>query len=116
MAVKDNTLDFPVVAGRDMAVVAWALAQGDEGKPVPLAAYADRTVQVVGIFGGASVALMGSNNGTDYETLTDPQGNALTFASKRMECVMELPLYVKPVATGGDGTTAINVILTGRKQ
>lgn len=89
-----------------------ALANGDDGAPAQFFGAADRTVQVDGVFGaGGAVVLEGSINGTDYHTLTDPQGNALTFTSARLETVMELVRYIRPRVTNGDGSTALNVTL-----
>lgn len=72
----------------------WTLAQGETGDALPFSQYTDRSVQVTGTFGGATVAVQGSNDGTNWSTLTDPQGNDLTFSGARIESVNEATLRV----------------------
>lgn len=63
-------------------IIVWSgLLQGDDGQPMPFSAYTDKSVQVTGTVGGASLAFEGSNDGVNYHTLTDPQGNALLFTA-----------------------------------
>jgi hypothetical protein len=98
-------------------IVTWQLGQGDDGEPVSLTNSADRTVQVLGTFGGASVVLEGSLEPTpvNYATLTDPQGNNLSIAAAKIESVTELVNFIRPRVVGGDGTTAITVHLLLRR-
>jgi hypothetical protein len=97
-------------------LVTWSgLLNGDDGARVTLTDFPDRTVQIVGTFGaGGSVNFEGSNNGTDWAVLTDPQGNPITKTAAAMEFVTETPRYVRPRVTGGDGTTDLSVILFAR--
>jgi hypothetical protein len=99
-------------------LVTWSgLLNTDDGDPFEGAEFADRTAQVFGTFGAAgSVQLEGSNNGTNWNILADPQGNALTFTTGRIEQVLELPRFIRPLVTAGDGTTNLKVILAGRKS
>lgn len=69
-----------------------------------------------GTFGaGGSVALQGSNDGTNWFNLTPA---ALTAAGAFVNAtavtgglgVTEHPKYIRPTVTAGDGTTAITVI------
>lgn len=93
-------------------MVVWeALTTTDtEGAPAELIAYSDRSVQVVGTFDGASLQLQGSNDGTNYKVLTDPQGNALTFTTTNIEAIAELTRYIKPVVTvAGSGGADLDV-------
>lgn len=93
----------------------WDLQQGDDGRREVHQDYADRSVQVSGTFGGASVDIEGSNDGSNWSTLNDPQGNALTFSGgSRIEAILELSRYIRPKVTGGDGTTAILVSMLVR--
>jgi hypothetical protein len=41
--------------------------------------------------------------------VTDPQGNALSFTTAKIECISELVRYIRPRVTGGDGTTSLTV-------
>lgn len=83
---------------------------GDDGAPLHFAQYTDKSVQVVGTFGlGGTLRFEGSNNGTDWSVLTDPQGNPLDFTSAKIEMVSEATLYVRPRVTAGDDTTNLSV-------
>lgn len=91
-------------------VASWPhLAQGDDGAPLGCAQYTDRSFQVVGTFGGASVVVEGTNDGVNWATLTDPQGNNLTFTSAKIEMVSEATLKIRPRVIGGDVTTDLTV-------
>lgn len=52
-------------------------------------------MHVFGTFGSATVTIEGSLNGVDWATLTDPQGNALTFTSARIEAISEATVHLK---------------------
>jgi len=82
-----------------------------DGTRVQLNRYPDKTVQVDGTFGAAGqVTIQGSNDGTTWATLSDPQGNLLVITSAGIKAISENPLYIRPLAAG-DGTTALNVRL-----
>ena len=117
MATRSPAIIQP--GGEDVdhaTLVTWSgLLNGDDGARVTLSDFPDRTVQIVGTFGaGGSVNFEGSNNGTDWAVLTDPQGNLITKTAAAMEFVTETPRYVRPRVTGGDGTTDLSVILFAR--
>lgn len=101
------------VTGRDKKLirVKWeGLLNGDDGTPVEMGAWPDRSVQVIGTFGtGGSVSLEGSNDGTTWKALTDPQGNATTFTAAGIEAITELTWKIRPRCTAGDGTTDLDV-------
>lgn len=67
------------------------------------------SVQVTGTFGGATIALQVSNDGTNYVTLKDGIGNDITFSAAGMREFSTAALYLKPTSSGG---TADNVIVT----
>jgi hypothetical protein len=101
---------------RSMVFVWSAIANGDEGEPIPFSAYADKSAQVTGTFGaGGSVRIEGSNDGTNWAALTDPQGNNLDITTAKIEMVTEATLLVRPRVTAGDGTTAISVALFAKE-
>lgn len=100
----------------DVYVVQWpAMGNGDTGTAVAMSGGSDRSVQIAGTFGGATVVLEGSNDGTNYATLTDPQGNAISKTTAAIEAVSELTRYVRAVTTGGTGTN-LNVTLIAKGQ
>lgn len=94
-------------------VATWpAMQSGDDGQPIELANFADRSVQVVGDFGvGGNVRIEGSLDGTNYATLTDPQGNALDITTAKIEAITELVRWIRPRVTAGDGSTNLTVIM-----
>jgi hypothetical protein len=108
-------------------MVRWTgLATNDDGEWFTGALeYGDRCVQVAGTFGPATLAIQGTNfltpenlstTPTNGIVLTDPQGGNLSgINSARIETIMEVPAAVRPVLTGGDGTTTLTVIFTGRR-
>ena len=110
----------PIIKGRkpvdaqfphECATFTWAdLADGDEGEAVQYGSFSDRSVQFVGTFGGGTVMFEGSNDGVNYATLSDPQGNPLSKTSAGIEAVLEATRYVRPRVSGGAGG-AITVIL-----
>jgi hypothetical protein len=88
----------------------WAnMGANDDGAPAINSQYTDRSFQVAGTFGGATVVIEGTNDGTNWATLTDPQGNNLSFIGPKIEMVAEASWKIRPKVTGGDGSTAITV-------
>lgn len=115
MATVAFTREFPNSLNQLCPIITWAnMANNDDGAPVELAQYADRSVQITGVFAGASCVIEGSNDGVNYATLTDPQGNALTLSSAKIEAVIELVRYLRPRVTGGDGTTNLTITMLMR--
>lgn len=88
------------------------LLNGDNGDAVDTSGLPIKTVHVYGTFGtGGSISIEGSNDGSNYHVLTDPQGIALTFTAAAIERVSENPRYIRPRVTAGDGTTNLSVKL-----
>lgn len=106
-----GTID-PTVKPALVGVTAqWSgLATGDDG-----AAYAtngkEKSVQVTGTFGGGTVAMQGSNDGTNWVALNDIAviANPCSFTSTGLKGILQMPKYVRPVVTGG---TASAIIVT----
>jgi hypothetical protein len=89
----------------------------DNGAPIPFAEWADRSVQAVGTWGtGGTLKWQGSNDGTNWVDLTDPQGNAISKTSNFVEGVLEITRYARPFVSAGDGTTDIDVFVVCRRQ
>ena len=68
--------------------------------------YVDHTIQVAGTFGGATIALHGSNDGVTYTQLTDQANAALTCTTTCLKSIQQPALYIKPVVSGG---TTVNL-------
>lgn len=110
-----NSIDDNNVA-RSFRVIRWTpMVNGDIGAATDLfmAHYRDRAVQAFGTFGtGGTVTVQGSMDGTNWTTLHDPQGNALTFTAAGIKEVAEVCPYLRPNITAGDGTTSLTVLAT----
>lgn len=76
----------------------------------------DLSVQVTGTFGGATVVLQGSNDGSTWATLTDHAGNAVSFTAAGLKSVAEATAYVRPLLSGGSGSTITVNMATGGKE
>lgn len=98
------------------AIVQWSgMLNTDDGTPIDMVAFPDRSVQVTGTFGaGGNLRIEGTIDGTTWATLTDPQGNALDFTAAKIEAISELVRRVRPRVTAGDGTTNLVVSLLVR--
>ncbi len=117
MATRPSVTTFPYETSLDVALTTWAgLFADDDGEAVRLAVYSDRSIQVTGTFGGASVTIAGSNDGITYHALTDTAGDPLTLTAGALKQIVELPVFLKPRVFGGDVTTDIKVLLSGRKS
>jgi hypothetical protein len=78
-----------------------------DGTPIEWAQYSDRCVQAVGTWGGATLSIEGSNDGTNWATLSKAAtGTDLTFTANGLEQIIETPRYVRPkLTTAGVGAT-----------
>lgn len=88
-----------------------------DGAAIGAIQFADRSVQVSGTFGaGGSLSIQGSNDGSNWFTLNNAQGTAATFTSAGLKQVVELPRYIRPFVSAGDGTTSLTVVMVARRQ
>ena len=83
------------------------------GTPVVSGRYPDKTAQATGTFGAsASIALDGSNDGTNWFACTNATGSAIALtAATQGDLMVENPLYIRPILTNGDGSTDIDVVV-----
>ena len=103
--------------GPEAFIFSWTLANGETGEAVDFPAFADRSVQVTGTFGsGGNAKIEGSNDGTNYAVLTDPQGNALDITAAKIEAVTEVTRSIRPRISAGDGSTALTITLLVRRN
>lgn len=104
--------------GDKIITITWSgLLNTDTGRPVELPLYADKCAQVIGTFGaGGNLRMQGSNDGTNWAALTDPQGNDVNITATKFEQLLELTRYVRPNVTAGDGTTNLSVVMILRRS
>lgn len=115
MANVAGTINQPSTG--QILVVTWAsMANGDVGITADYPRWADRNVQIFGTFGaGGSIKIEGSNNGTNWVTLTDMAGNSCVFTAAGVKMIQENVMWVRPSVTAGDGTTSLTAILVARR-
>ena len=102
-------------ADRTVHVVTWTpFSATDTGQAYELPASADRSIQFSGTFGSSTMVLEGSLDGTNYETLTDPQGNAISKTATGIEQIMEVTRYIRPRCTVASGATITATLLVRR--
>jgi len=72
------------------------------------------SVQVTGTFGGATITLQGSNDGTNFVTLKDSAGTAISVTAAGMAEFSTAALFIKPTSSGGTSDdVTVTVILRG---
>lgn len=117
MATRAATTEYPFETSLDVAVTTWTgLQADDDGEPVRLAVYSDRSIQITGEFDGASITIGGSNNGVTYHALTSTDSVILTLTEAALKQIVELPVYLKPRVFGGGAATNLTVIMAGRRS
>jgi hypothetical protein len=97
----------------------WALTTANsDGAPVHAAEWADRTWQATGTFGGATVAFQGSNDGSNWFSMTNAAGGAaIALTAAGGATTIESPYYVRPNLTVvGSGATITVTLLARRAQ
>ena len=74
------------------------------------------TFQVNGTFGvGGVVVVEGSNNGVNWYTLNDQANLAVSFSAAGLKTVRDVPLYMRPRVSAGDGSTSVTVVAAFQK-
>lgn len=119
MATRTPAITYGPNGQKNAVLVVWSgMLNGDDGAPFEHADFGDKSIQFQGTAGaGLSVNLEGSNDGTNYAVLTDPQGNAITkTAVGTLEVVSENTRYTRPRVTAGDGTTNLTISLWARRN
>lgn len=104
--------------GVPACIITWTgLLNTDTGSAIELVDYPDKTVTITGTFGtGGTLVMQGSNDGTNWFSLTDPQANAISKTAAAMEAILEAPRYMRPNVTAGDGSTSLTVQVCCRRS
>lgn len=114
-------VDVPLnTYGDNVQVCTWtALLQStsDTGQPFECPGASDRSVQLGGTLGTGGIALIqGSNDGTNWASLKDPQGNVITLdVIGEIAQVAEITRWIRPSVSAGDGATSLTVTLVARR-
>ena len=103
--VRPNTLEY-----QGIVIIQWPnVTSADTCAPVELCKYNERSIQLSGTLGTATVSLDGSLTGTVYETLLDHNGVPVSLDCNGVRQLSVLTRYAKPVLTGADGTTSVTI-------
>ncbi len=110
MATVNPTLSH---RGGDTDVATFALTSTNrDGAPIPVERKKEIYASVTGTWGGATVVMQGSNDGSNWFTLDDRAGVAVSLTADGASAVADLPLLIRPylsVAGAGADLTAIVV-------
>ena len=119
MAAVSPTFNNSVKPGDGSVVLAtWSglNSSNNVGAAVEFPAHADRSVQFEGTYDSATAVLQGSNDGTNWGTLYDGQGNALSSTSNAApKQIVEITRFIRPSTSGGGGSQAINCTIIMRR-
>ena len=112
------SLTGPLWIGKSSIMAQWDLVAADTaGDAAEFPDQTDAVVTLTGTWAGATVVIEGSNDGTTYVTLTDPQGNAISKTQNAVEQITEVPRYIRPSKSGGSGATIrVMIKATGAKR
>lgn len=112
MATRQLTIDHNVSRSGGAKAVTWTgLLNTDDGAPLAMSEWSERTFQVFGTFGtGGTLVIEGSNNGTTWNPVSNRAGSALSYTAAGINRTQDYPLFVRPRVTAGDGTTNLTVI------
>lgn len=112
MAVIQPTALGAGNASSSTKTYAWLnVTNADTCAALDLSQFPDRSIQITGTPNSATAVIQGSNDGTNYVTLNDLQGNALSFTATGLKGIAELVRYIRPSATGGGGSQSLNFYL-----
>lgn len=105
------------VGGDDsVAIYTWALTSANtDGLPIEWVQWADRCFTGTGTWGGATLTIQGSNDGSTWVTLNNAQGTAATATADKALQIVEVPRFVRPNLTTAGVGAAVTVILCARR-
>lgn len=110
-AIKPSALSLPGFGDRGQVVTWTPVTESDTCLPFENPGRSDRSVQVEGTFGGATITIEGSNDGTNWHTLHDGSGTALTFTSADLRQVLEVTRYIRAKTASGSGSSVTVTLL-----
>jgi len=94
-------------------VISWQLTNGDDGQFLEVVDWADRCISVEGAFGAGGTCIIEGRNtpGGQWFTLTDQQGNQLSFTQAGLKHIFEFCRQIRPRVTAGDASTALTIAI-----
>jgi hypothetical protein len=116
MATVSPTIDFVSAQAAKVPRVSWdSIVTGDTINPLPVAAQAAiaGAVQFSGTFGGATIGLQVSNDGTTYFDMKELGGTVISATAAALFEFTTAAMFIRPVITGG-AANSVNVKLVMR--
>lgn len=97
-------------------LISWAsIGDSDTCTAIEMPGSQFKSFQVTGTFSSATVVCEGSNDGTNFITLHDLNGNAVSFTSAGLKSVEEVVRYIRPKSTGGSTSSTTASLLLVRR-
>jgi hypothetical protein len=95
----------------------WTITTADHtGAAMENVQWADRSAQFQGTFGGATIILEGSNDGTNYQLLKQAAGGSdISFTSAGIAQLLEVCRYLRPRLSAVGSGASIVVSLVARR-
>ena len=90
------------------------IGDSDTCTAVAVPGYTEHSVQVTGTFSSATVIIQGSNNNTDFVTLLDTAGNAISMTATGLKAIAHAPLYIRPSSSGGSSSATVVTLVSRR--
>lgn len=108
--------------GSDVMLIRWTplTTANSDGDWIAIPQHRDITVQVFGTFGaGGTITMQGTNevvaSPTAPFTMLDSATAVLTFTAAAGKQAVTSPHRIRPLLSGGDGTTSLTVIVACRR-
>jgi hypothetical protein len=103
MASVNATISRDTAPGA--VIVTWALTSADTGTAFQLPAAGDMTCHIFGTFGGATITMQGSSDGTNWHPMTQKGGTAnMAYTTTANHTPNEMPPFVRAISAGGTST------------
>jgi hypothetical protein len=96
-------------------MASWTFTASETGDPFEMPAASDRSVQLAGTFNTATILIEGSNDGTNYRTLTNQAASALSFTAAGLELVLQPTRYIRARVSAGAATSVTITLLANRR-
>ena len=100
----------------DLLIIQWGpgVTSGDSFLGLARGDLVDRSIQVEGTFGGASIQIGGSNDATTnsnghYHPLHDPFNNVINITSAGVVQILEITAWMIPIMSGATGGTNLTI-------
>lgn len=107
-AVAPAITDISPSGDGSVILVVWTpvtSAGADTCNAVSYPKHSVKSIQVTGTFGGASVAVNGSNDGINFAALNTPANTAIAITAAKINAVLENTRHIQPASTGGTNST-----------